>query len=178
MPCKTMCCSKLFCLEHISLVCCISSSLPSPLTTIILPQWVYGPSSSRRCPSCQGSCSFISSPPPSPLASLEHLSHTSTDSVKPTSSIKPDRPVILLVMQDSESSFSYTPNSSPSPGSILSNAFIANAGKSSIMRRPTASESRGPCFYSSSAFVVLLGRMMGRVLSIVGLTLFLFVLLA
>jgi hypothetical protein len=144
IPCKTMCCLKLLCLEHISTL--------------------YGPLSDR-CPCCHVPSS--SPLPPLPPTVEDHV----VNSPKSNS----DRPVILLVMQDAKS---LTPSAGISPGPV-STLSRTNAGarEPAFMRNLMPSDSCGPCFHSSSLVVVLFGRMIGRMLSIVGLTLFLFVLL-
>jgi hypothetical protein len=143
IPCKTICCSKLFCLEHIS-------------------SWVYGPSPNcQRCPCCQAS----SSPAVSPVS----VSFVTSDSDDDTPALKP--PVILLVMQDTPSLHSEQfPSFASPPKAIINRPTLA------LAKRQVPTDSCGPCFRTSSGMVELIGRMVGRMLSVVGLTLFLFVL--
>jgi len=129
---------------------------------------------------------------------------------------KPDRPVLLLVLPDSESRPTVTSRPQLAPITIPPNPYVTaseptylrrpalpdsesrptvtskppldpisippnpyvTAGEPTFLRRSALQDSSGPCFHSNSGLVVLVGRMIGRVLSIVGLTLFLFVLLA
>jgi len=158
-PCRMVCCGNVFCLNHIS-------------------DWLYGSSSDGRCPSCKKFCSFV----------RENTSTHPTDGKRidyvQAYSSQPERPVIFLLLQSSE-------HKSPSPLTQPDHHDIpSNSGSRTELQKPPAAAITttaglphdlhflGPCrFHLNSTLVVLVGRMIGRVLSVVGLTLVLFVLL-
>lgn len=152
--------------------------MPSILTRT---QWLYGSSSDGCCPSCKTPCSLVTdadslTSPTSPAHNTRHALPPNADT---------DRPVILLLLQSpaslpspslpSSTSSTSPPQSSPSPTSSPSDCH--NELEPLILSMTPDTAILGPFFYSSNTSEVL-SRVAGRVLSIVGLTLFLFVLLS
>jgi len=158
-PCRMVCCGNVFCLNHIS-------------------DWLYGSSSDGRCPSCKEMCTFVQEVPATHPTDGKHIDYGQS------CSSEPGRSVILLLLQPSEGKSSSSPlasSDSVSPSNSGSRAGLQKPPPVAI--RPAVDPSRdayflGPCrFHLNSSLVVLVGRMVGRVLSVVGLTLILFVLL-
>jgi hypothetical protein len=132
--------------------CTCSDSAQSRMLLIVI-QWLYGPSSDGRCPSCKTPCSFV----------------PESENSDPSSPSQPDRPLIFLLMEPSK-----VP---PNLTSILPSSSSANPSSGP----PTVTEMsrfHWPKLQLSTSSIVLLSRMIGRVLSVVGLTLVLFVLLS
>ncbi|KAF8914612.1 hypothetical protein CPB85DRAFT_1297437 [Mucidula mucida] len=108
VPCRTLCCGKLFCLEH-------------------LAEWLHGSSSDGLCPSCKTPCTLekdtlslaspklslkLASPAPSRLAFHEPSSSVDSDLISSASS--------------SDSDTSCEENDSPSDEEMQTIAFEAN----------------------------------------------------
>jgi len=154
VPCRMICCGDVFCLNHIS-------------------DWLYGSSSDGRCPSCKQLCSFVQDVP-----STHPVDAKRKDYTQPCVS-KPER-FILLLLQPSDTK--------PSPSPTSCDSIHPNSGSKTEAKPPAPIRTPhgpprdpallGPCrFHLNSRLMVLVGRMVGRVLSVVGLTLVLFVLL-
>jgi hypothetical protein len=168
-PCRVVCCGSIFCMNHISDVSVLAPFSCS--TDLFLRQWLYGSSSDGRCPSCKEFCSFVQEMPPTRPVDTTHVQ---------ACPLKPER-YILLLLQPSESKFPSSP--------IASSDAITRSNSLNSLKPPAAPITMAntdwsrdsyilPCrFHLNSTLVVLVGRMVGRVLSVVGLTLVLFVLL-
>jgi len=157
-PCRMVCCGNVFCLNHIS-------------------DWLYGSSSDGRCPSCKERCSLVQE-----ISSTHPADGKCIDHVKKSSSTQ-ERSVILLLLQPSESKSKCPPVPSlpiitRNSGSRTDDSQKPVAIRTDADSPPPDSHVLGSCrFHLNSTLMVLVGRMLGRVLSVVGLTLFLFVLL-
>ncbi|CAA7270685.1 unnamed protein product [Cyclocybe aegerita] len=68
-PCRTLCCGKIFCTEH-------------------LADWLHGPNAEGRCPNCENTCSLegstLSLIPPALLPASQVPSHNRRHSLSPT----------------------------------------------------------------------------------------------
>jgi len=114
VPCRTLCCGKIFCTEHLADVC-LPWFFVALLSIFFLQflQWLHGPNAEGRCPNCENACSLeggtlslatptllpssqapnkrnVSKPasyPPSPLAAIQpHHNDTLLDSPPPATS--------------------------------------------------------------------------------------------
>src|SRR5277367_5360925 len=96
-------------------------------------QWGCEPN--RRCPSCHVSCSSISPT----LLTLPQLS-TGKRSLKSTPISKPDRPVLLLVLPDSESRPTVASRPQLAPITIPPNPYVAES-EPTFLRRSALPDS-------------------------------------
>ncbi|KAJ7579770.1 hypothetical protein C8J56DRAFT_963565 [Mycena floridula] len=178
-PHWTLCCGRIFCQEH-------------------LADWLSGPSSDQRCPSCRAPCtltgntlslSSIGFLPPRPrhedpvqgliFSPPPVMTHHRTDSDEPS-----DSPISSLSMSltDSSTSSAY-PRFSTSIRQRNSSSHLYSDFVSSALldRFPSPAPSDGlyspavSMFISESTFV-LLSRSAGRVLSLIGLLIVMYVL--
>ncbi|KAF8891580.1 hypothetical protein CPB84DRAFT_1784021 [Gymnopilus junonius] len=62
VPCRTLCCGKIFCTEHladvrpVTHITSLSSLFNANANTS--PQWLHGPNAEGRCPNCENACSL------------------------------------------------------------------------------------------------------------------------
>ncbi|KAG7085493.1 hypothetical protein E1B28_003055 [Marasmius oreades] len=161
-PARTLCCGKLFCTEHVT-------------------DWLQGPSSDGRCPSCgalntgihtlpSSSTIKLYTPPPS-LAASRPMSRNEGFELSPSITIQSSsRRSTLSSEEDTSSEEDYSSASSESSNhswGSLSHKPRSKASSASSLSLP---------FFDVEADSVLAGKVIGNFLSLVGLTLVLYVL--
>ncbi|TFK64886.1 hypothetical protein BDN72DRAFT_222762 [Pluteus cervinus] len=113
LPCQTLCCGGLFCLEHIA-------------------DWLHGPNSNGRCPTCQSPCTLS-------LSSLVLKTPGAGLSTSPPTSPTP-RP-------RSDAQIQYAPTSpTPSTSSLTSDISNTSLSSSSSSNTSTSSHSTWASF--------------------------------
>jgi len=85
-PCRTLCCGKIFCTEHLADVRIPILSECFESTLYASHQWLHGPNAEGRCPNCENACSLeggtlsLSSPPLLATVQSPSRRHTLTPS--------------------------------------------------------------------------------------------------
>ena len=101
VPCRTLCCGKIFCTEHLADV---RIALLHAFHTFLNPrcfalQWLHGPNAEGRCPNCENACSLEGSTLSLATPSLRSTSQTSSsrrNTLQPAKPAYPSSPLSLV----------------------------------------------------------------------------------
>ncbi|KAL0961163.1 hypothetical protein HGRIS_006135 [Hohenbuehelia grisea] len=165
VPCRTQCCGKLFCLEHLS-------------------EWLHGSSSDGRCPSCKRRCALgintislaspsIPSTPPWPIVDQGFATMTDPQPMRELSLAH-----LLPLKRVSDSSRSASPSSSSSSADLSLSTSASEEEPRPRVMRARSSHGQGQSFLSALTNPEFMGGAAERILSLVGLTLLFYVLLS
>ncbi|ESK83656.1 hypothetical protein Moror_2175 [Moniliophthora roreri MCA 2997] len=172
-PARTLCCGKLYCYEHIF-------------------DWLHGPSSDGRCPSCGARCSAdtgilsLKAPPKYTKSALPPKSpklHTATDKLVPsisTSGIERRRPSRSDTVSSSSSSSSLSSSSDEdtlSPDSLSDPESPIGLHHSGLCLPKSSSGTSTPLPVPVDTAETA-SKVAGNILSLVGLTLVFYVLVS
>lgn len=166
VPCRTLCCGRIFCTEHLSDVR-LSWLYVGLLSTCSFQflQWLHGPNAEGRCPNCENACSLeggtlslapLTLLPSSQVPNQRNVSKPALYPSSPLAAIQPHHNDTLL---DSPPPANVA-DSKPSPASSTSSATVSSSNGTAFSDKAHFGQTHGivvPAVHSASSVLNLGG---------------------